>query len=83
MKRLLALLAFMLSNQALADPLQPQAVVLICEIGKECTLETARIVFMVPLESPLPAQCLESGMKKIAEVSELVAPNEAPRVQCK
>ena len=63
-------------------PVRADAMVLICEKDKACTVETARIFFLVRVESPLPAECLKTGMRKIAEVADLVDKAESVRVNC-
>ena len=79
MRSAIFLFFVLLASQAQAS----EAIVLICSKDGECTVTTARIVFTVPVESPLPAQCLESGMKKIAEVADLKSEDETVRVNCK
>jgi len=62
-----------------------RAIVLICSKGEMvvCSVHTARVSFVVPVQSPLPAECLTMGMKKMAEVSGLYDHDrESVKVEC-
>lgn len=61
------------------------ALVLICPRDNlaECTVTTARIYFVVPVETSIPSGCLALGQQKMAEVSELMdAKTEAVKISC-
>lgn len=67
---------------AKADERQ-HATVLICDIHvTECTLQTARIVFVVPLEGAIGSGCLFAAQTKIAQVASLMAETETTKILC-
>lgn len=56
--------------------------VLVCSAAeKACTDITARIVFIVPCETPIPTVCLSTAISKAAEVSDLIAKDELVRFE--
>lgn len=73
---LVALLFFTLPARAM------DARVLICSPKEQiCTVTSARIVFVVPCETPIPTACLSTGIAKAAEVSDLIAKDELVRFE--
>ena len=64
-------------------PARADAVVFICPATPPCTETTARIVFIVPTDSPIPTACLTAAMSKAAEVSDLKGNDETLRIVCK
>lgn len=79
MRHVLSCLAFIASSlPALAD-----GYVLVCDYKAEtCTVETARIYFVVKTENNLPTACALAAMSKTAEVSAMLGPTEAIRLVC-
>lgn len=72
----IALLLFALPTRAM------DARVLICSPQEKiCTVASARIVFVVPCETPIPTACLSTGIAKAAEVSDLIAKDELVRFE--
>jgi hypothetical protein len=75
----IAFLAFLLFSL----PAKADGIVLVCQEGKPCTVETARIFFVVKVEDDrLPTACLTAAMSKTAEVSQLIGPDELARIDC-
>lgn len=68
---------------AKAQDERQHATVLICDIHiSDCTLQTARIVFVVPLEGSIGSGCLFAAQTKIAQVSSLLQETETTKVVC-